>query len=72
MKDVFSYELLVVAPGLFLGNDMTCKTNKAELMNALLALSPCIIKTYSADSNHVIDGFSWFCYIPWPKGWTVE
>ena len=67
MEDVFSFELVAVAPGLFLDNDMTCKTNRAKFMNAPLALSPCIIKTYSADSNHVIDGFSWFCYIPWPR-----
>ena len=46
MEDVFSYELVVVAPALLLDNGMMHKTNKAELMNALLALSPCIIKTY--------------------------
>ena len=36
-------------------------------MNALLALSPCVLKTYSADSYHVIDGCAWFYHIPWPK-----
>ena len=67
MEDVFSYELAAVAPALFLGNGMMRKTNKAELMNALLALSPCVLKTYSADSYHVIDGCAWFYHIPWPK-----
>ena len=38
-----------------------------ELRNALLALSPCIVKTYSGDSYHVIDGCAWFYCIPWPK-----
>ena len=47
MEDVFSYELAAVAPALFLGNGMMHKTNKAELMNALLALSLCILKTFS-------------------------
>ena len=46
MEDVFSYELAAVAPALFLDNGMMHKTNKAELMNALLALSPRIIKIY--------------------------
>ena len=67
MEDVFSYELAAVAPALFLDNGMMHKTNKAELMNALLALSPCIIKTYSADSYHAIDGCAWFYCIPWAK-----
>ena len=43
------------------------KMNKAELMNALLALSPCIMKIYSADSYHVIGGCVWVYRIPWPK-----
>ena len=67
MEDVFSYELAAVAPALFLGNGMMRKTSKAELMNALLALSPCVLKTYSADSYHVTDGCAWFYHIPWPK-----
>ena len=67
MEDVFSHELAVVAPALFLGNGMMRKTNKAELMNALLTLSPCIIKIYSANSYHVIDGCVWFYRVPWPK-----
>ena len=67
MEGVFSYELATVAPALFLDNGMVRKTNKAELMNALLALSPCIVKTYSADSYHVIYGCAWFYCIPWPK-----
>ena len=55
VKDLFSYELAAVAPALFLGNGMMRKMNKAELMIALLlALSPCIIKTYSADTYHAI------------------
>ena len=48
-------------------NNMIYKTNKAELINALLALSPCIIKTYLADTYHVIDGFAWFYRILWSK-----
>ena len=67
MEDVFSYELAAVAPALLLENGVMRKTNKAELINALLALSPCIIKTYSADSYHVIDGCAWVYRIPWPK-----
>ena len=67
MEDVFSYELATVAPALSLDNGMMRKTNKAELMNALWALSPCIVKTYSADSCHVIYGCAWFYCIPWPK-----
>ena len=38
MEDTFSCELAAVAPALFLDNDMMHKTNKAELMNAPLAL----------------------------------
>ena len=40
MEDVISYELYTVVPALFLDNGMMHKTNKAELMNALLVLSP--------------------------------
>ena len=68
VKDVFSYELAAVAPALFLDNGMMRKMNKAELMIALLlALSPCIIKTYSADIYHAINGCGWFYRISWPK-----
>ena len=67
MGVVFSYKLAVDAPALFLDNGMMRKMNKAELMNALLALSPCIMKTYSTDSYHVIDGFVWLYRIPWPN-----
>ena len=67
MEDIFSYEQAAVAPALFLNNRMMRKTNKTELLNALLALSPCIIKAYSADSYHVIDGCDWSYRIPWPK-----
>ena len=35
-------------------------------MNTLLAFSLCIIRTYSANSYHVIDGCAWFYRIPWP------
>ena len=56
MEDVLSYELGAVAPALFLDNSMMHKTSMPELRNALLALSPCIVKTYSGDSYHVIDG----------------
>ena len=45
MEDVFSCKLDAVVPALFLDNGMMHKTNKAELINALPALSPCIIKT---------------------------
>ena len=67
MKDVISCELYTVVPALFLDNGMMLKTNKVELINALLVLSPCIIKTYSADSYHAIVGCSWFYRIPWSK-----
>ena len=67
MEDVFSYKLAAVAPALLLDNGMMRKMNKVELMNALLALSPCIMKTYSADSYHVIDGCAWLYRIPWSK-----
>ena len=60
MKDIFSYKLAVVAPALFLDNGMMRKTNQAELTNAPLAFNPCIVKTYSANSYHVIDGCAWF------------
>ena len=56
MEDVLSCELGAVAPALFLDNSMMHKTSMPELRNALLALSPCIVKTYSGDSYHVIDG----------------
>ena len=67
MEDVFSYELASVAPALFLNNAMMRKTNNTELMNALLVLCPCIIKTYSADSYNAIHGCTWFYCISWPK-----
>ena len=67
MEDVFSCEVAAAVPALFLDNGMMFETNMAELMNALLALSPCIIKTYSADTYHVIDGCAWFYHIPWPN-----
>ena len=67
MEDVFSYELASVAPARFLNNAMMRKTNNTELMNALLVLCPCIIKTYSADSYNAIHGCTWFYCISWPK-----
>ena len=36
-------------------------------MNAMLALTPCIVEKYPDESFHIIDGCAWFYNIPWPK-----
>ena len=63
MEDVFCYEHDAVAPALFLDKGMMRKTNKAELMNAQMTLTPCIVAKYPDKSFHIVDECAWFYHI---------